>query len=54
MIACTECTSSLDLPADAVEGEVVACADCGVELEVVSTSPLALALAPEVDEDWGE
>jgi alpha-aminoadipate carrier protein LysW len=39
---------------DAVKGEIVACPDCGAELEVTETSPVALALAPEAEEDWGE
>ncbi len=54
MIACTECASPLDLPADIVEGEVLACGSCEAELEVVGLSPPAVAPAPEVDEDWGE
>jgi alpha-aminoadipate carrier protein LysW len=35
-------------------GEIMPCAFCGVDLEVVSLDPLALELAPEVAEDWGE
>jgi len=50
---CTECagriTASVTLP-----GEILDCADCGAELEVRSVNPLALALAPAVEEDWGE
>jgi alpha-aminoadipate carrier protein LysW len=37
-----------------MRGEVLRCADCAVELEVTATTPLTLALAPEVQEDWGE
>jgi alpha-aminoadipate carrier protein LysW len=37
-----------------MEGEIVPCPDCGAELEVVSVAPVTLALAPEVQEDWGE
>jgi alpha-aminoadipate carrier protein LysW len=33
---------------------VVRCVSCGVELEVIETAPVQLALAPEVEEDWGE
>ena len=40
--------------ADAVKGEIVSCPDCGAELEVTSIDPIALALAPEAEEDWGE
>lgn len=51
---CPECEGVLHLPADLMEGEIVPCGDCGAELEVLSLTPLALALAPEVQEDWGE
>ena len=52
--SCPECDATITFAADAVEGEIVACPDCGVELEVVSLAPLKLALAAEVGEDWGE
>jgi len=52
--ACPECEAIISLNADTVEGEIVTCPDCGVELEVVSVNPPELALAPEVGEDWGE
>jgi alpha-aminoadipate carrier protein LysW len=54
MVTCPECTAELDLEPDVVEGEILVCPDCGVELEVVSTDPIAVELAPEVEEDWGE
>jgi alpha-aminoadipate carrier protein LysW len=51
---CPECDATLTLSNDLVEGEIVPCPDCGAELEVISVEPLELALAPEVEEDWGE
>ncbi len=59
---CPECggevavgTSGLSTAEVAVlPGEILECPDCGVELEVTSTHPLRLELAPEVAEDWGE
>jgi alpha-aminoadipate carrier protein LysW len=51
---CPECDATITFAADAVEGEIVQCPDCGAELEVVSVAPPELALAPEVAEDWGE
>jgi alpha-aminoadipate/glutamate carrier protein LysW len=54
MSTCPECEATLTIPADALEGEIVPCPDCGAELEVVSVAPVTLALAPEVQEDWGE
>ena len=41
-------------PAGDVEVHLSTCADCGAELEVKETAPVALALAPEAEEDWGE
>ncbi|MEM9382611.1 MAG: lysine biosynthesis protein LysW [Planctomycetota bacterium] len=52
--ACPVCGSAVDVPSDVLAGEVLACDDCGAELEVTSLEPLTLAEAPEVDEDWGE
>jgi alpha-aminoadipate carrier protein LysW len=54
MAECPECTAALELTADTEVGEIVVCPDCGIELEVISVSPIALELAPEVAEDWGE
>jgi alpha-aminoadipate carrier protein LysW len=51
---CLECDAQLDLAPDVEEGEIVSCPDCGVEWEVMSVDPIALELAPEVEEDWGE
>ncbi len=51
---CPECAAKVALPEDVMEGEIVQCAECGLELEVVSLTPLALAQAPEEEEDWGE
>ena len=50
---CPECEAAIALN-DPIEGEIVSCPDCGVELEVTSLEPLTLELAPEVEEDWGE
>jgi alpha-aminoadipate carrier protein LysW len=51
---CPECAAVIELGNDVMEGEIVNCPDCGVELEVVSVEPLTLELAPEEEEDWGE
>lgn len=52
-ITCPECDGALTLT-QPERGEIIECPDCGAELEVLSTEPLELALAPEVEEDWGE
>ncbi len=54
MAKCPECDADVTVGVGAVKGEIVACPDCGAELEVMETAPLALALAPEAEEDWGE
>ena len=54
MSQCIECEGPVSVPEDVFVGEIVHCGDCGVELEVTEVQPMALALAPEVQEDWGE
>lgn len=54
MAECPECAGTLELDDDVEVGEIVVCPDCGVELEVVGLDPVQFALAPEVEEDWGE
>nr|WP_044200845.1 lysine biosynthesis protein LysW [Oscillochloris trichoides] len=51
---CPECAAEISLPADTLESEIISCPECGAELEVISLTPPTLALAPEVEEDWGE
>ncbi|ACU75150.1 lysine biosynthesis protein LysW [Catenulispora acidiphila DSM 44928] len=52
--ACPECEEPVEL-AEAVRlNEIVECAGCRSELEIVALDPPVLALAPEVEEDWGE
>ncbi|HVN55965.1 MAG TPA: lysine biosynthesis protein LysW [Anaerolineaceae bacterium] len=50
---CPECEAELILT-DVMQGEIVVCSDCGVDLEVVGLDPLVLDLAPMEQEDWGE
>ncbi|HVC40185.1 MAG TPA: lysine biosynthesis protein LysW [Candidatus Dormibacteraeota bacterium] len=51
---CPECSARLPVPAGTVKGEILPCGECLAELEVTGLEPLTLALAPEVEEDWGE
>ena len=51
---CPECDADVEIPDDAMENELVSCAECGMELEIMSLDPIELELAPEVEEDWGE
>ncbi|WP_327432442.1 lysine biosynthesis protein LysW [Streptomyces sp. NBC_01236] len=51
---CPSCESDLKLDTTHRQNEIIECADCRSELEILSLDPLLLALAPEVEEDWGE
>lgn len=53
-VRCTECDAKIRIDEDAVEGEILQCPECGVELELLSIDPPQVDLAPEVEEDWGE
>ena len=53
-IFCVECDGQVEVADDVIVGEILECPDCGAELEVTSTNPITLELAPEVEEDWGE
>ncbi|QXJ22401.1 lysine biosynthesis protein LysW [Actinomadura graeca] len=54
MPKCSECSADVAVEDGAQENEIVQCAECGTELEVVRTAPVGLAPAPDVEEDWGE
>jgi len=51
---CPACEANVNIPTDAMENELLACPDCGSELEILSLEPVILDFAPEVEEDWGE
>ncbi|GAC1394046.1 MAG: hypothetical protein NVS4B11_15400 [Ktedonobacteraceae bacterium] len=50
---CPECDAALNLQGLLVN-EIMYCPDCNAELEVLSLEQPAVALAPQVEEDWGE
>ncbi len=53
MSTCPECENELDIELDeAEEGDVVACAECGTEYEIVGVEPLELArVEDDLDDD---
>jgi alpha-aminoadipate carrier protein LysW len=51
---CPECEDQVQISDSVRLNEIVECAGCRSELEIVSLSPAVLALAPEIEEDWGE
>jgi alpha-aminoadipate/glutamate carrier protein LysW len=51
---CPECEGSVTLAEPVRLSEISQCPDCSSELEVTGLAPVTLALAPEIEEDWGE
>ncbi|WP_030790698.1 MULTISPECIES: lysine biosynthesis protein LysW [Streptomyces] len=51
---CPSCESDVKLDATPRQNEIVECPGCLSELEILGLDPVLLALAPEVEEDWGE
>lgn len=51
---CPECEGAVELAEPVRLSEICQCPDCSSELEVTGLSPVTLALAPEIEEDWGE
>ncbi len=54
MSECPVCGADMKAFDDPVEGELLECEECGVELEIVAIDPIVLLEAPEAEEDWGE
>lgn len=53
-VDCPECGNSISVAADVMQGEILPCPECGVELEVIKLEPLTVDFAPTEMEDWGE
>lgn len=51
---CPECDAQVSLGDDAEVGEIVACTECGTDLEIGALAPARLEVAPPEEEDWGE
>ncbi len=52
---CPDCDAALSVPDDAVDGEIVTCPDCGLDLQVTITGHSRSVKAVVVEkEDWGE
>jgi alpha-aminoadipate carrier protein LysW len=52
--ACPECEEPVNIGASVRLSEILECGGCRSELEIVALNPAVLALAPEIEEDWGE
>ncbi len=53
---CSECDGDIEIPDDALDGEIVSCPDCGEEYEVSFNQEKEKELNRIVAEreDWGE
>ena len=49
--SCLDCGLELDIPPDAISGEIVNCPDCGSDFELRNGK---LKKAEIVGEDWGQ
>jgi len=55
MALCPECDTDLDIEEDDIEeGDVVSCAECGSDFEVITANPLELKKVNEDEEDEEE
>ena len=53
-VSCPECDGKVQFAQPPRLSEIIECPDCRSELEVVTLDPVTLAVAPEIEEDWGE
>ncbi|ANY69855.1 alpha-aminoadipate carrier protein LysW [Paenibacillus algorifonticola] len=54
-VSCVVCKSEISVESDAISGEIVECSSCGQEHEVHAVNnSISVALAPEIEETWGE
>jgi len=53
---CEECDADINVPDDAIVGEIVKCKECGSDYEVESMTKTEVKLKPAevAEEDWGE
>jgi alpha-aminoadipate carrier protein LysW len=53
---CPECDIDIDVPDDAIDGEILSCLDCGEEFEVNIRKNKKIELKKMIAEreDWGE
>jgi alpha-aminoadipate carrier protein LysW len=54
MSTCPECAKDVQVKDGARITSVIVCPSCDVELEIVGLAPTVLALAPQIEEDFGE
>ncbi len=54
-VKCPECDADINVPDDAVKGEIITCPDCGANYEIAEINDeVKIVEAESVGEDWGE
>lgn len=55
-INCVDCGASINIPDDAISGEIIGCPDCGLDYVVVDDGSGSLSIQELMieGEDWGE
>lgn len=52
---CIDCAATIEIPSDALEGEIVGCPDCGLDFVIVQEDGSLVIHELLIDgEDWGE
>lgn len=53
---CQDCGAEINVPDDALVGEIVTCPDCGADFEITTKTQNTVGLKPaeSVGEDWGQ
>jgi alpha-aminoadipate carrier protein LysW len=52
---CPDCDAAIQVPTNAVEGEIVTCPDCGLDLEIhAAGQSFSIKPLTAEKEDWGE
>lgn len=56
IVLCPDCAAEVEVPEDAMIGEIVSCPDCGLDLEVVEIDgdKVELQRISVEKEDWGQ
>lgn len=55
MVTCPVCDGAIDVDEEDVdEGDSLSCDECGADLKVVSTDPLELESAEDLEDEEGE
>ncbi len=49
---CPDCNEEQQLPEDAEEGDIIECAECGAELDVLSLDPIEVEVFCDDDNDY--